>query len=200
MIILSTFHFILYKLMYTSFPTAYHSWSNGIMETYKIELTRLLWPFFYGCFFKLIEKNEVDMAKQLLKDFRKDHENLYLEDILKLDMITSQAQFLESSFYKERVTPPENKWIKLVVYISKFAYGTLMQYTYRVDPSKGEAPSKVTSGYQLQTLIVEFVTLMFTPEEYTNTLNYNRDKLACHNAPKMERIIWRAYQRVCNLF
>ncbi|WOK92596.1 transcription initiation factor TFIID subunit 5 isoform X4 [Canna indica] len=98
------------------------SWAYSLLDAYKHELLRVLYPVFVHCFIDIMEGGLVHEARNFFRTFREDHEIMHLRDLQKLEGINSPLQLEEIELARSL------RQNKFRIKMCEYSYELLLQY------------------------------------------------------------------------
>ena len=107
----------------------------------QFELGKVLWPVFVYSYLDLVESNELDEAKEFMETFRPRFENVHIEELRSLALVTLPAHVKENSvakLYREH---------KYNVPLNKFVVGTLFNMLERDEEQGGACLRNLLNHY-----------------------------------------------------
>ncbi|KAF8093680.1 hypothetical protein N665_0380s0001 [Sinapis alba] len=103
------------------------SWGYNSLDLYKHELLRVMYPVFIHSYMDLVGKGHTQEARAFFKSFRKDHEEIHLRDLQKLEGVLSPSHLQELEFACSL------RQSKVNIKICQYSYDLLLQYLHRTE-------------------------------------------------------------------
>ncbi|XP_021890656.1 transcription initiation factor TFIID subunit 5 [Carica papaya] len=101
------------------------AWTYGLLDLYKHELLRVLYPVFVHCFMDLVAKGHLQEARNFFNNFREDHNMMHLRDLQKLEGVLSPHHLEEMEFARTL------RQSKVNIKICQYSYELLLQFLHR---------------------------------------------------------------------
>uniref|UniRef100_A0A7N0T9T2 TFIID subunit TAF5 NTD2 domain-containing protein n=1 Tax=Kalanchoe fedtschenkoi TaxID=63787 RepID=A0A7N0T9T2_KALFE len=148
------------------------SWAYGLLDVYKHELLRILYPVFIHSFMDLVAKSYIQEARTFFSTFREDHETMHKRDLQKLEAVISPSHLEEMEFAHNL------RQIRVNIKICQYSYDMLLQYLHKTQSTTilgiiNEHINFQVSPGQPGSILddVEFVTVIGNNPDAVNQIN-----------------------------